>query len=108
MSLGRCPKCKSRVRRSFYRFFCDTCKVELSETMSSTIVMMLIGVVTLLAGVIIGYFGTLEIVNTSENSEHFKDLIVFYLKILGGMILISLMLEHIFLKLFASFGDLRT
>ena len=107
MNRGRCPKCKSRIRRSFYRFFCDSCNVELSETQSSTYVMMFIGVLSFLGAIVIGYFGTVEIENVSWGSEPLKELVIFYLKLLGGATLVSLVLEHIYIKYFASYGDKR-
>lgn len=107
MNRARCPKCKSRIRRSFYRFFCDNCNVELSETQSSTFIVILIGVISFLVAIVIGYFETVEIVNASKDSNSLKELIFFYLKLLSGLTFVSLMIEHIYLKYFASYGDKR-
>ena len=68
---------------------------------------MFISVSSFLGAIVIGYFGTVEIVNVSEGSEPFKELVIFYLKLLGGAILVALALEHIYIKYFASYGYKR-
>jgi len=108
MNRGRCPKCKSRIRRKLlYNFFCDSCNVGLSETQSSTYAIICIGMFSLLGAIVIGYFGTVEIVNFSEGSQPLKKLVIFYLKLLGGVTLVSMALEHIYIKYFGSYGSKR-
>ena len=61
MAYGTCPDCGSTARRSWFKAYCDKCKVELAESRHTRLLQALVSTAPLVIVIFIGQAGTGDI-----------------------------------------------
>ena len=102
MTYGKCPDCGSKARRSWFKAFCDRCKVELTETKQTRLLQAFVSTVPLIIAMLLGQSGTEDILS-QEPEDPASALFRYYMSLLVVAWIASAIFNHLVRKYWATY-----
>lgn len=106
MPFGTCPDCKTRVRHTWLKSYCDKCQVELAESRKSRMMKAVVPIVGFIGLVVVAREGT-ERILADRPADTEGTLVLFYMTLLGALWVVTAVINQVLRRMFSTFESSR-
>jgi uncharacterized paraquat-inducible protein A len=100
MPFGVCPNCKMEVRHTWFKAYCDRCKVELTESKKSRMMMAVVPIIGFIVILVVAQEGTERILaERPEDTE--GTLFLFYMTLIGALWIVTAVINQVLRRKFS-------